>query len=59
MRETEMAKRVNDEIEIGDLVKVVAGPDSHWIGMVGVLDNFWQGKFVVMDPAPGGPLPPL
>jgi hypothetical protein len=49
-----MAKQVNDEIEVGDLVTVVASDDRHWIGMVGVFDNYYNidGKmhYVVIDP---------
>lgn len=50
-----MAKRAQDtEIEAGDLVLVVASPDAHWLGMVGVFDQAWHNdgivKFVVIDP---------
>lgn len=51
-----MTDRKNSKfkIEAGDLVEVVAGPDAHWIGMVGVFDQVWNNngvKYVVIDPA--------
>lgn len=51
-----MAKRKTEktEIESGDLVEVVSGPDAHWIGMVGIFDQAWHAdgvKYVVINPA--------